>query len=351
MGREKRNMTVYAQLFCTVDDIRADAQSAGVDEARVYQAIREACDYLQKEIGWFIPVTQTVNFSGKSKRTLFVPPLLGITSISNDDTALTAADYILKPDGGMWANGPYTRLIADPDSTLLTVWTCEIDDVVIAGRWGLYERTAALASTVADTTQQSDSQLTLKVSSGAEVSPGMVLLIGSEQELVTGWSTPTASATTLNGAVAATDEYITVANASLVNIGEIVRVEFEQMLVRDLNTTNQRLSVIRGWNGTARVLHTTSTAVDVYRTVTVTRAVNGTTAAAHANGAAISRYFAPDDIQYLAKQIATLIINKAKSGYQGRTGNAELGVVFYNDAFPRQDIERIKARYNIRSFA
>jgi hypothetical protein len=121
------------------------------------------------------------------------------------------------------------------------------------------------------------------------------------------------------------------------------------MKIVDIRT--HQLAVIRGWNGTGRIAHLTSTAVDVYRTVTVERGVNGTTAAAHLNGVSMTRYVAPSDIQYLCKQIATLIANKAKSGYQGRTGNAELGVVFYHDAFPRQDIERIKALYNIRSFA
>jgi hypothetical protein len=342
-------MTVYAQLFCTVADLVSDAQSPGLDEARMFQAIREASDVLQKEIGWFIPVTQTLNFHGHDADALFVPPLLAVTAISDYGTSLTSVDYILKPDGGMWANGPYTRLLVDPDSSLIAVWTGEVDAVAITGRWGKFEKTAALSATVADTTQQSDSQLTLKLSSAAEVSPGMVLLIGSEQELVTGWSTPTNSVSTLNGAVSATDESITVTNGALFSIGETIRVDFEQMKIVDIRT--HQLAVIRGWNGTGRIAHLTSTAVDAYRTVTVERAVNGTLAAAHLNGVSMSRYIAPNDIGYLCKQIATLIANKAKGGYQGRTGNAELGVVFYHDAFPRQDIERIKALYTIRSFA
>lgn len=342
-------MPNYAQIFCTVADIVSDAQSPGVDETRMYQAIREASDVLQKEIGWFIPVTQTLNFNGKDQETLFIPPLLAISSITDYGVALTSVDYILKPDGGMWANGPYVRLVADPDSTLLSCWTGEVDAVAITGRWGKYEKTATLSATVADTTQQSDSQLTLKLSSASEVSPGMVILIGTEQELVTGWSTPTTSVSTLNGAVSATDEAITATNGALFNIGEIIRADFEQMKIVDIRT--HQLAVIRGWNGTGRVAHTTSTAMDAYRTVTVERGVNGTTAAAHLSGVSMTRYVAPSDIQYLCKQIATLIVNKAKSGYQGRTGNQELGVVFYHDAFPRQDIERIRAMYMIRSFA
>lgn len=344
-------MTTYAQTFCTVRDLISDAQSPIADEARLFQAIREACDYLQKEIGWFVPVTLTRSFNGKDRDLLIVPSLISVTTLVNAGTTLSAADYILKPEDGHWAYGPYGEIEIDPDSNVLLGWVDETDGVVITGKWGLYNRTAPLTATVADTTQQDASQLTLKLSNAGEASPGMVLLVGSEQELVTGWSTPIASATQLNGAITNSDEILTVDDASLVNIGELVRIDFEQMLVKDRNTTTNKLYVMRGYNNTARAAHLDNATLDVYRTVTVERGVNGTTAATHANGLAISRYLAPDDVQMLSKQIATLLVNKAKSGYQGRTGNADTGVVLYHDAFPRYDIDRIKECYALPRFA
>lgn len=338
-------MTSYAQIFCTVADLIADAQAPGVDEARMYKAIREASDYLQKRIGWFVPVTQTLKFNGRGRALLYVPPLLSVTSLVNEDTTLTASDYILKPDGGFWANGPHTQILVDPDATNLTCWVHEDDGIEITGAWGKYSLTAGTGATVADTTQQSASQTTLKVSDGAKLSPGMALLIGSEQELVTGWGDPTESVTLVNGAIAATDDTVTVDNGALINKGEMIRIDFEQMYVKDKR--NHILSVVRGWNNTGRATHADNSAVDVYRTLTVERGVNGTTAAIHANGGAISRYMIPDDVNMLCKEIATLIVNKAKSGYQGRTGNNETGVVFYNDAFPRFDIEQVERNYYI----
>lgn len=338
-------MTTFAQYFCTVADLVADKQSPGIDEARMFQAIREASETISKEIGWFIPVTLTRLFDGRGSKTLFVPPLLSISSILNDTTALTTADYILHPEGGFWANGPYVQLKVHPDATLLYSWCAQLSGVTITGRWGKYERSGPIGATVADATSQDASQLTLKVSDGGKVSPGMVLLIGSEQEAVTGWGDPTASVTTLNGAVGVSDDVITLANGALVNVGEVLRVDFEQMKVQDKRT--HQCSVIRSWNGTGKVAHLTAAAVDVYRTASVERGVNGTTAAVHANGLAISRYFAPDDIQFLCKEIATLTASKALSGYQGRTGNAETGVVFFNDSFPKFDIDKIKSNYHI----
>jgi hypothetical protein len=338
-------MTTFAQTFCTVADLIADKPAAGVEDTRFFQAIKEASEFVQKEIGWFVPVTLTRSFQGKGSNMLFLPPLLAITAIVNDDVTLTTADYILKPDDGFWGHGPYGQLVVNPDATLLACWSTERDGIEISGRWGKYERSGVIGATVQDTTQQDASQTTLKVSDGGKVSPGMVLLIGSEQEQVTGWGDPTTNVTTLNGGIDANDEVITVADGSLVNVGEVLRAEFEQMKVKD-KRTNQ-LSVIRGWNNTGRVAHATSTQVDVYRTVNVVRGVNGTTSAVHANGAAISRYFVPDDILFLTKEIATLSLNKAQSGYQGRTGNQDTGVVFYNDAFPKFDIQVVRQNYYI----
>lgn len=344
-------MTANAQLFCTVSDIVADKNSPGVDEARTYQAIREASDFLQKEIGWFIPVTLTRRFDGRARKLLIVPPLLSVTTLVNGSNSLSSSDYILKPDNGFWANGPYGTLIVDPDSSTLLGWEDDIDGVVITGKWGLFNRSASTSATVAEASQQSDSQTTLKVSDGSKVSPGMLLLIGSEQELVTGWSSPTENVTTVTEAVTASADQLTLADASLVNVGEIVRIDFEQIKITDRRTSTGLVSVIRGWNGTGRVTHADNAQVDAYRTVTVERGVNGTTAAAHANGVSISRYFAPDDIQFLCKQIATLMVNKAQGGYQGRTGDPELGVVYYHDAFPRYELEQIKQRYALPRYA
>ncbi len=333
-----------AQIFCTVADLIADAQAPGVDDARMFQAIREASDFVQKELGWFVPATLTRRFKGNGG-SLFLPPLLAISSLLNDDVALSAADYALKPDDGFWPNGPQAQLVVNPDSALVSRWSCEQDGVVITGRWGKYERSGLIGATVQDDPSQSVSQTTLKINDGSKVSPGMVLLIGSEQELVTGWSDPTSHVTDLNGGISATEDVITVDDGALLNIGEIIRVGFEQMRIKDKRT--HQCHVTRGWNNTGQVIHADNDDVDVYRTVIVEREVNGTTAAVHLKGVAMSRYFAPDDVQYLTKQIATLIVNKAKGGYQGRTGNQELGVVFYHDAFPQREIDQLRRNYYI----
>ena len=332
-----------AQIFISVSDLVADQQSAGADEARWYQAIRDASDFLQKEIGWFIPVTEARTMHGRGKERLFIDPLLSVSSIVNADVTLSQSDYMLMPNKRHWQNGPYSSIQVDPDATNLSAWEDDDDGVVISGLWGLYNRSASTGATIDGS--QTDSATSLVVNDGGKISPGMILLIGSEQELVTGWGSPTASVTQLNGAMTATEQTMTVDSGTLIKVGEIIRIDFEQMKVRDIRS-NQAL-VTRGWNGSGAVAHADNATIDAYRTVNVERAVNGTTAAAHAGNAAISRYFAPDDVQFLTKQIATLMLNKAKSGYQGKTGSADTGTVYYYDSFPRFEIERVAANYRL----
>ena len=334
------------QLFCSVSDLVADMEKPGSDEARLLQAIREASDVLQKEIGYFLPVKQTTQMRGSGRVYLYpFPPILALTgSLTNDESALILnTDFSLLRQA--WANGPYIGLELKRDSAVNAWCDKDPDSVLIPCRAGFYERVIEIDATVQDSTEQTASQSTLKVSNGGKVSPGMVLKIGDEQELVTGWGDPTASVTALNGAISATDDIITLDNGALVYVGEIIRAGFEQIRIKDKR--DHECFVDRGWNNTGQVAHADNVEVDVYRTVTVERGVNGTDAAAHAINTDISRYMVPDDILFLTKQIATLIINKARGGYAGKSGNGETGQVFYHDVFPRFEIERVKENYQL----
>lgn len=332
-----------AQVFISVSDLVEDQQTAGANESRWYQAIRDASDYLQKRIGWFIPNRMTRRYNGRALYRLMVHPLLSVTEIINDGTTLTGVDYLFQPDARHWNDGPHTSLLVDPDAENISNWVAEDDGVEITGAWGLYSKSVNTGALI-NTTQTSSAE-TLVVNNGGKVSPGMVLLIGSEQELVTGWDDPTASVTALNGAITVSDSVLTVNDGTLLKKGEILRVEFEQMKVKDIR--GNQVAVIRDWNGSGKAAHADDAAVDVYRTVTVERAVNGTTAAEHTSTTSILRYVTPDDIQFLTREIATLMLNKAKSGYQGRSGNAETGTVFYNDALPEFEINKVAENYRL----
>jgi hypothetical protein len=172
----------------------------------------------------------------------------------------------------------------------------------------------------------------------------MVLFLDtSEQELITATGTPTPAVTTLSQAMSATDDTITPASVNAVNVGETIRVDFEKMLVVDKNAT--QYSVYRSWNKTKACAHLANANVDVYRTFTVSRGVNGTTAGPHNNGIDVLRYVPPEDVGFLCRSIAALMKKLADSQFAGRTGDAQLGTVFYNDAFPKDTLQKLEENY------
>jgi len=339
------------QIFCTLNELDADLELNGSErEDKVWAKIKAASDFLLKEIGHFIPVTIAWTIKGSGEERLYLPGgLLSVTSIVNDGTTLTASDYMLMPSQRAWPNGPYTWLDVAEDATNLSEWCEDKDGVVITGPWGLFTLTEDTGADVG-TGGQTNSATSLLTTNGAKFSPGAVLLIGTEQELVTATGDPSDSTANLGAAITDEHDYIiTLDDASKINIGEIIRIDLEQMKVRDRNTSTNQLYLERGWNKTLKATHSNSADVYVYRTFTVERGVNGTTAASHNAAVDISRQVVPDDINFLCRQIAGKMLKMAQSGFAGRIGDISTGEAIYQFAIPRDELERIKRNYMIHT--
>lgn len=314
------------QVFCTVNEIHEGSELRGSEkENRIFEKMLAASQLLAMRVGHFLPVitTHTLGAGRHASNKLFLPfPLLSVTSITNDGTALTGSDYILNPNGAHWADGPYTSLDVDPDATNLSAWDSEPDGVVLVGKTGLYNATLALGTTLG-AAFSSASDTTLQVANGSKVSPGAVLLVEDEWIFVRETSTPVAAVTTLGAALDANSETCTFADGSLVNIGEIIRFDLEQAKVIDKNGNQGALQ--RGWNKTTKTSHLNGANVDAYRKFTVDRGVNGSTAAAHSQGTAVSRQQVPADVNELTRKITMRMLKDAATGYAGRVGDEGMG--------------------------
>lgn len=335
-------------LYASLAELVYDLDLPGVakrHEAKQMDRIRAASEWLTHNVGRFVPVTETRRYDGPGGKILFVDMLLAVTSIVNDTTTLAATDYVLYPRSRHWINGPYTRIEIDPDAASLGAWSTERDDIAITGRWGKYEETVTTGATVANATQISDSATALQVNDGSKVSPGMVLLIGTEQMTVEETGSPTTATSLVNGAVTADSDQLVVDNGAEFNVGEVLQIGTEDVRIETINT--HTLAVTRKWNETNAAAIANDAAIKVYRTYTVKRGVNGTAAASHANGVAISRYVAPWDVNWLARQIAGLMHKKAKGGFSTRSGSAEMGDIAYHHEFPKDVIAQIARKYRL----
>ena len=342
-------MTTYAQIFCTLAELDTDLDILGSErEMAVYAKIEAASRFLQEEIGWFIPVTLARTRQGSGEKQMFIPPLLSVVSIVNDTDTLTTSDYKLGPEQPHWPNGPYSWLEVLPDASNLFTWSSDIDGVIITGKWGLYDHIKDTGANVG-TGGQTDSVTSLLLTDGSKLSPGMVVKIESEQQLVTATGSPTDAGADLGAAITdAQETLITLDDASKVNIGETIRVDLEQMKVLDTNTSTNQAYVVRGWNKTLATTHANDTDVYVYRTFTVERGVNGTTAAAHNAATDIYQQMIPADVNQLCKKIAGRMLKDAKGGFAGLIGDEMTGMARYLYILPHE-LDEIKKNYIIHT--
>ena len=342
-------MTTYAQVFCTLAEIEDALKNRGAEKESFYlPKIEAVSQFMQMDFGLILPVTLARNFNGWGKTRLFIPPLLSATAIVNDGTSLVAADFIEQPDGGHWPNGPYSYIDVDPDATNLSYWVEEEEGISITGLWGLYNLVKSLGITLG-AAQSTAAETTMQVSDGSKVSPGMVVVVESEQEYVESTNaTPVTSVTTITEPITdTTTQTITLASADLVNVGEIFRIDLEKFKVLDKNDTTEAAYVERGWDKTIPATHSDNAVVDVYRKFNVTRGVNGTTAATHAISKAVSRQAVPNDIRELCVKMTARAIQDGQSGYSGVVGDPNTGESKYLFVKP-YEYEEILSKYRIR---
>lgn len=323
----------YASVLDVIDDLEVDGVRS-ID--RLYRAIMAASNLIDKR-GHFIPLSETRNMDGTGWPTLWIDPILEVTALTLNGVALDADDYVLLPRARMWEHGPYTSI----ELTNLGIWpNSQHDQIEISGKWGLYDDAIDLTVTAS----QSNSATTLTVSSAAEVSPGMVALLGSEQELIEDYAAPVSASLTLDEALTSDADTLTLNTSSAVAIGEIIRIDVEKMRVLDVN--NKLVAVSRGWGVTTRSAHDDNTAVECYRAFKVRRAINGTAAATHST-VNVWRCLPPYNVRYLCEQIAALMYRKGQAGFAAKTGNVEMGEVFYHNEFPDDPIETVMRDYRI----
>ena len=206
------------------------------------------------------------------------------------------------------------------------------------GTWGWYGPQAA--GTLAADIGSSDASVT--VSDGSQADAGDLLIIDpgtsvapfpsfagtagalgaltGERVIVTGKS---AAATGLTqsgsgcGSQSAADNALVTTGSGSLNIGEVLLLDQEQMLVTDI--TAGIATVKRAWNGTVLGSHSSAT-VYAYRTLSVLRGQCGTAAASATSGTAVSKHCSPGLIHDLNIAGALNRVIQETARTRGRSG-------------------------------
>lgn len=264
-----------ADNYCRIPALK---QLIGHTSVAVDENYRTLVDAVSRQVDiacqrHFYSQVATRYFSGRARRELMLfdgalfHDLLSVTSLVVDidgdntfETTLVAdTDYWLEPMN-VRPNEPYTSILLNPRSSLLTLWPSGRRNVKVTGTWGFSNETEATGLTV-DTAAITDSATTLPVNKSGSPAPaadaiavGDTLVIGSEQLYVSG-----------------------VASGA-------------------------------SW--------------------TVTRGVNGTTAAAHVSTTAIYRRRYDRQIEMAVLEQCSRLARELGTGFAGAVGSGEFGFAF-----------------------
>jgi hypothetical protein len=299
-----------------------DSAVTARDNRRVDRLIRSSTDAVEKlTLRKFYPMvaTRTLDWIPEWdtpqawRLWLDENELVAVTAVRVDGVLLAPATYMLRPDtgppfdrieinrgtNGGWSSGSTPQRAIEVDGTFMG---CPLDE----------QPAATLAAAVADTVGTS-----VTVGGSWEIGVGSLLRIGTERLNVTGRSMITTGQTLqvpLDAQLSST--VVTVTTGSAYVEDEVILIDGEKMRVDEI--AGNTLVVKRAWDGSVITAHSAGRTIYAARSLTVTRAACGTTAATHAQGDAVLVVRPPDLVNQLVVA-DTLVSLLAEASAYGRT--------------------------------
>lgn len=316
-----------SRWYANLEAFKAETGLSGSAlDSVIASKIEAASEDIEREFGRrFIPLTATKYYAypSKSASTYCLKlddDLIAVTALTKDTddvTAIASTDYFLEPVN---SGPPYDRIEIDlASSAYFSAEDTHQRALRVTGRWGFSEDTKP-AGALAEALDTSETGV--DVTDASLVGVGDTIKVDSEQMFVSGRSALT-TGTTLNDTLTTdlNDVTVTVASGAAIKQGEVIRLDSERMLVESISGND--LTVRRGVDGSVQAAHTTGITVYADRTLTVVRAVNGTTAAAHDTATALVKYAPPADIVELCIAQAINHLKQSGSSWSGQIGGGD----------------------------
>jgi len=242
--------------------------------------------------------------------------LISLTSLTSGGTAITGSLLESNLSGPPYAQVQLDRagssFLGGGDtpqrSITLVGWTGVRDDQAPAGTLA-----AAISTTSATTATVSDSSL---------CGVGDQLIIDTERMVVTDRAmTTTAQTITADAGAATSTVGVTVSSGAAFGVGETILIDSERMRIVDI--AGNVLTVKRAWDGSTLAAHTSGATVYAPRLLTIERGTQGTTAATHLSAAAVYRWKPPPEAQALVTAETLNQLQQESSGYARQVGSGE----------------------------
>lgn len=242
--------------------------------------------------------------------------MVSLVSASSGVVTIPTGDLLLRPDWGP----PFTRVELDRSSnSVFGGGSTPQRSVRFTALWGDRDDTApagALAAAISSTTAT-----TVTVTDAAVIGVGQLIRVDDERMTVTDRSSVT-TGTTLVGALTASaaNTTVPVVSGAAVNVGEMVTLGSERMMVDDI--TGNSLVVRRAFDGSVLATHSNGAVVYAPRLLTVQRGVVGTVAATHTTATPLTKWVPRGLLSQLARAYIMVGVQDESAGY-ARVAGAE----------------------------
>lgn len=310
--------------YCTREEVKAamDVQSPARNDRRVDRAIASARDAIQGRLSRrFAPVKDTRTKDWPVPRQtgpwwqlwLDDDECTELTAVVSGGVTLADGEFFLRPDNAAGRGESFTlveiNLAENGAWTAAATWQRSIS---LTGTFAAVPPRFDTIGDLAGSVDESTGAVT--VTDGSQVGVGSLLQVDDEWLVVTG-RRQVATTDTLAAALTAAkaDQLVPVADGDAWAVDETVTVDGEAMLITDV--VGDQLVVQRAWNGSTLAAHDEGATLFTPRTLLVDRGQRGTTAAVHADGAAVAVWQVPDLINQLAVAQSLVTVSQTRAGY------------------------------------
>jgi len=318
-------------FYCTREEVADafDVREAAHRSAQIDSAIASASDdidgWLNRHKHGLAPRTATLyfdwpgrNFSLPWRLWLDENELISLTSLTAGGTAIASTDYFLEPVN---SGPPFTYIEIDLSSSASFTNSNTAQRAIAAvGLWGINDdqkAAGALAAAIVSTTAT-----TVDVTDSFAVGIGSLLTVDSERMIVTAKQALTTGQTLVSAMDASkADVVVDVADGTAIHIGETLLIDSERMKVVDIAGNN--VTVTRAYDGSTLAAHSLGATVYAPRRLTVERGARGTTAATHLIAATVTAWKVPDLVRDLARAESITRLEQEFSAYGVRVYSDE----------------------------
>lgn len=244
--------------------------------------------------------------------------LLSVDTLSSGGVEIPSTDYYLEPQR---YGPPYSHIEIDlASSAAFGGGATHQRDITVTGTWAGCPEVSTPAGALAEALDASETAV--DVTDSAAIGVGHLIKIDSERMQVTAKSMLT-TGQTINGALTASKSDVSVLadDGTAISVGETILIDSEQVTV-DVVAGNT-LTVRRAVNGSTLAAHSSGATVYAPRTLTVERGVLGTTAATHSTAAAITRHVPPAGVVQLCIDEAVWSLQNTSSGMARVIGSGD----------------------------